>query len=278
MRLGIFEATRRAAQRIGQCDPQWLKGGFEPEFEFQKYGNGKGPPIVLLHGLFGALSNWDAVAPLMEDYSTLYALRFPITTGHRSEIRVRALAVFAEFFIRKHFNKPVILCGNSMGGHVALRLAIASPDLVDSLILTGSSGLYEHFADALPLRPDRSFVTDHAKRVFFNPKTISEEAIDQITEMLSHRTCVLNLVHAAKSAKRDNLLAELRFITMPTLLLWGENDTITSLQVGRTFHQHIVNSKLVSIDECGHAPMIEHPEWFSSQVRSFLSAIGRIPV
>jgi 2-hydroxy-6-oxonona-2,4-dienedioate hydrolase len=275
MGIGIFDVVKRAAFQLGQCDPLWFRNGEEPTFDTVEAG-AEGPPMILLHGLFGALSNWDTVQPLFANYSKSVALSFPLLTAHRSEVKVKSLALFTEYFIRRRFSaKPVVLCGNSLGGHVALRLCLASPELVDCLVLSGASGLYEHTVDALPVRPDERFVRDHMHRVFFDDKFVTEEAISEIVQILADRMRVLNLIHAARSAKRDYLEKLLAQIKVPTLLLWGEDDEITTLDVARTFHRNIPNSKLVTIKNCGHAPMIEHPEWFSDQVSAFLKEHSR---
>jgi pimeloyl-ACP methyl ester carboxylesterase len=158
---------------------------------------------------------------------------------------------------------------------VALRLYLAAPELVDCLVLTATSGLYEHSVDSLPVRPGREFVADHMTRVFHNKKFITDEAIDEIVKILEDRSRVLNLIHAARSAKKDNLKDLLGQIKCPTLLLWGENDEVTTMNVAEMFHDLIPNSELVTIKDCGHAPMIEHPEWFSQQVELFLRKHSR---
>lgn len=265
----LFTLVKQTAIRLAACDPQWLRSDHEPPLRTREYGD-KGPPMILLHGLFGALSNWDSTLPLFAQYSRSIALEFPILTGHRSEVRVKALAALTEFLIRKRRLEPVILCGNSLGGHVALRLCLARPELVSCLILSGTSGLYEHSVDTLPIRPDQVFVREHMARVFYNAKFITDEAVNEIHTILTQRTNVLNLIHCARSAKKDNLLEVLKDIKVPTLLLWGEDDQVTTMDVAQTFHKHIKNSKLVTIKNCGHAPMIEYPEWFSEEVKKFL--------
>jgi pimeloyl-ACP methyl ester carboxylesterase len=238
----------------------------------------EGPDLVLLHGLFGALSNWDSVQPLMANYSKPIALSLPLLSAHRSEVKVKSLAVYTEYFVRERGFAPVSLCGNSLGGHVALRLCLAAPELVDCLILTATSGLYEHSVDSLPVRPGYTFVREHMEKVFFNQKFVTEEAIGEIVSILEDRGRVLNLIHAARSAKKDNLKDLLGQIKVPTLLLWGEDDIVTTMEVAETFHKLIPNSRLVSIKNCGHAPMIEHPEWFAEQVKKFLGEHSRHPL
>lgn len=270
----IMDHVRRSAVSMGGPDPLWLKNNQPPTVDVTDCG-GVGPELILMHGLFGALSNWDSVIPLFANYSKPLNLGMRIIEGHRSEVKVKALASYSEFFIRSNNMAPVALCGNSLGGHVALRLCLAAPELVDCMILTGTSGLYEHTVDALPIRPDHRFIREHMSRVFYNQKFVTDEAINEIYEIIKDRSNVLNIIHAARSAKKDNLINLLSQIKVPTLLLWGEEDLVTTMDVAHMFHKYIPNSELITIKGCGHAPMIEHPEWFSGHVERFLKQHSR---
>lgn len=274
MAKGIFKFIKESLPKLGSSDPLWVVNEEEPTFKTVEMGQ-NGPELVLLHGLFGALSNWDTVQPLMANYSKPIALSLPLLTAHRSEVKVKALAMYAEYFVRNRGFAPVSLCGNSLGGHVALRLCLAAPQLVDCLVLTATSGLYEHSVDSLPVRPGREFVEEHMRKVFVNEKFVTEEAIMEIVSILEDRGRVLNLIHAARSAKKDNLKDLLGQIKVPTLLLWGEDDQVTTMEVAEMFHKLIPNSQLVTVKKCGHAPMIEHPEWFSEEVQKFLKKHSR---
>lgn len=271
----IFDLIQQAADRHGGCEPRWLVRRKVPTFNVQE-SKTPGPTIILLHGLFGAMSNWETSAPLMSKYANTIIFGFPLITGHRSEVKVKALAAYLEYYIRKNNLGKVILCGNSMGGHVAMRLCLASPDLVDAMILSATSGLYEHSVDTLPVRIGEKFVREHMAKVFYNHQFITDAAVHEILSILTNRMNTLNLIHAARSAKKDNLKDRLPEINVPTLLLWGENDNVTTMDVARQFNQYIPNSELISIDKCGHAPMIEYPDWFSDNVEGFLRKHGRI--
>jgi 2-hydroxy-6-oxonona-2,4-dienedioate hydrolase len=273
MAHGIFEDLNRSAS-ISGADPLWLKNEAPQVFNTIEEGN-SGPEMILLHGLFGALSNWDSLLPLINGFCRPIALSLPIITAHRSEVKVKSLALYTEYMIRERKLAPVALCGNSLGGHVAMRLCLAAPELVDCMILSGTSGLYEHSVDSLPVRPDRKFVKEHMERVFYHHKFITDSAIDEIHQIIKNRMNVLNLIHAARSAKKDNLLKLLPQIKVPVLLLWGEDDRVTTMDVAEAFHKNIKNSKLVTIKQCGHAPMIEHPEWFAKEVDQFLKEHSR---
>jgi pimeloyl-ACP methyl ester carboxylesterase len=274
MNARIFGELKKMAARVGGVDPLWLKREEPPTFSTVE-GGSSGPEMVLLHGLLGALSNWESVFPLFAGFCRPIALQLPILTGHRSEVKIKSLAAYTEYLVRERSLQPVTLCGNSLGGHVAMRLYLASPELVDCLILSGTSGLYEHTVDALPVRPDRKYIRDHMKRVFTNPAFITDERIEEIYQTIAPRMNVLNIIHAARSAKKDNLQDILKTITVPVLLLWGEDDEVTTMDVAEKFHKELPNSELVTIKKCGHAPMIEHPEWFAENVKRFLAQHSR---
>jgi len=265
----LFDVIFEAAKKLNVF-PDWLKEKREPQCNFDKYGSA-GPNLVLLHGLFGHLSNWRQVIPKLQSVASIYALQFPLLEAKKSEVSVQSLTLFVLFFILRNNLAPCFICGNSLGGHVALRVALLMPQLVKGLILAGPSGLYEHTVDSLPVRPDKNFIREHMRRVFYDPCHVTDEYVDEIYEILSRKENVKNLVVSAKSAKRDNLYDELVNVKVPVLLLWGENDQITSLDVGAVFASRIKDAKLVSKEKCGHAPMIEEPEWFSEQIKRFLA-------
>ena len=80
----------------------------------------------------------------------------------------------------------------------------------------------------------------------------------------------LKVISLARSAIKNNLGDELKQITLPTLLIWGNNDSITPPFVGREFHRLIPHSELHFIDHCGHAPMMEVPSEFNKILEQFL--------
>ena len=265
----IFDELRKIAKDNNYKLPSWLEKNVEPEIEFTNENNGK-RNILLLHGLFGAVSNWDSIIEPLKEFSNPIAISFPIATGKISDISVSSLTLLTEYFIRTQNFSDLIICGNSLGGHVALKLALESPELFSKMILSGSSGLYEHQVEKLPLKPTSEFVRNQMEKVFFNKEFITDEGIKSIVDCLLNKKTFLNYVIAAKSAKHDNLENILGKINKETLLLWGEDDEVTPLDIARMFNTLIKNSTLKTISSCGHAPMIEHPEWFVEEIKNFI--------
>jgi 2-hydroxy-6-oxonona-2,4-dienedioate hydrolase len=97
--------------------------------------------------------------------------------------------------------------------------------------------------------------------------------IDEIFATVNDRGKALRIVMTSKSAVRNNLSDRLHEIKCPTLLIWGRNDSVTPPFVGEKFHELIQGSQLVWVEECGHAPMMEHPDRFNEILEGFLSDI-----
>ncbi len=264
----LIHFLQSLAEKLGVY-PDWLKQAEIPIFNYSVHGT-SGPIILLLHGLFGHLSNWDGVIPKLEKECQLIALEFPILRGTKSEVSVKSLALYVICFLLVKNLNSVYLCGNSLGGHVAIRTALLVPDMIKGLILAGPSGLYENSIDTLPIKPDKEFIRRHMKRVFYDPSLVTDKYVDEIYTILSDKDNVKRLLVAAKSAKRDYLLNELPLVKPPTLLIWGREDEITTLEVGQVFASKIPKHKLVVREKCGHAPMMEAPSWFAEEVLKFV--------
>jgi len=97
---------------------------------------------------------------------------------------------------------------------------------------------------------------------------------DEVFALTNNRLKVIKIIALAKSAIRNNLGEELNQIKLPTLLIWGNNDTITPPFVAREFNKLIPNSELYFIDKCGHAPMMEVPDEFNIILHKFLKKLN----
>ena len=238
---------------------------------FKYIDEGEGEVLLLLHGLFGALSNW---ASVINRFSKNYNVVIPMLPIYEMPIResdLEGLVNFLEEFIEfKKFEK-MNLMGNSLGGHVGLLYTIKNPNMVNKLILTGSSGLFENaMGGSFPRRGSYDYIKERIEYTFYDPATASEELIDEVFQTTKSIPKCLRIVSIAKSAQRNNLGKELHKIEAPTLLIWGLNDTITPPMVAHAFNRLLPNSKLKFIDKCCHAPMMEHPEKFNEILEEFL--------
>lgn len=245
------------------------------KFKYIEEGNGE--PLVLLHGLFGALSNFKDLVEHFRHTHRVIVPMLPLFDLDIFHTTVGGLEKHVHKFIETLDLQNIHLLGNSLGGHVALVHILKHPERIKSLILTGSSGLFENgMGDTYPKRGDYEYIRKKTELTFYDPKMASKELVDEVFEITNNRLKVIKIIALAKSAIRNNLGEELSQIKQPTLLIWGNNDIITPPFVGREFNKLIPNSELHIIDHCGHAPMMEAPEEFNEVLGKFLTKLSQL--
>jgi 2-hydroxy-6-oxonona-2,4-dienedioate hydrolase len=254
------------------------------EYNIKELGNfkyieeGEGEVLLLLHGLFGALSNFGGI---IEGFKSNYKVVVPVLPIYEAPIReisVNYLMKYTVDFLKEKGweNKKLHVMGNSLGGHVALFLALEHPEYIRTLILTGSSGLFENtLGDSFPKRQSYDFIQRKTEYTFYDPKMATKDLVDNLYEIVNNNEKGIRVVAVARSAIRDNVENKLHNIKAPTLLVWGKQDRITPPFVGEDFHKGIVNSQLYFINCCGHAPMMERPGEFNIILRNFLNGVKR---
>lgn len=238
---------------------------------YQFIDEGEGKVLLLLHGLFGALSNWDSVVNYFKrDYRVIIPL-LPIYEMPLRQAGLEGLVNHLTGFVDKKGLTDMTLMGNSLGGHVALIYYLQNPEKIKRLVLTGSSGLFENtMGGSYPKRGSYEYIKERVEYTFYDPKTATKEYIDEVFETTKSIPKCMRIVAIAKSAQRHNMATELSKISAPTLLVWGLNDTITPPMVAHEFNRLIPNSTLRFLDKCCHAPMMEHPEKFNEILADFL--------
>jgi pimeloyl-ACP methyl ester carboxylesterase len=234
------------------------------------------PPIVLLHGMLGDLSNWvDTVESLSNNGYRVLAPIIPVYDFPISETGVPRLTHHVHEFVEAMSLDSTILVGNSLGGHIALLYALDHPDLVEALVLSGSSGIYETtMGTTFFKRQDREFIRERTEMTFYDPAHATEELVDEMFDIVNDRPRALRLLKIARSADEETVTEQLSQLDMPTLLIWGQDDIITPPDVAEEFRDRMPNARLHFIDECGHAPMIEHPQEFNTLTLDFLSELA----
>ena len=244
--------------------------------KFKFIEEGEGEPLMLLHGLFGALSNFhDLISHFSKNNKVVVPL-LPLLELDLLHTSVGGLQKFVLRFIEHRNYNNIHLLGNSLGGHVALVYVLKHPERIKSLILTGSSGLFENgMGDSYPKRGDKEYIRKKTQLTFYNPDLATDELVNEVFEITNNRLKVIKIIALAKSAIRNNLGEELNQIKQPTLLIWGNNDTITPPFVAKEFNKLILNSELHFVDHCGHAPMMETPEEFNVILHKFLTKLSQ---
>jgi len=250
------------------------------EYEIQKDGKfnyleiGEGETLLLLHGLFGALSNFSG---LIEKFRLTHKVVVPIMPLFDMDLlhtSVTGLAKYVEQFIEARGYQNIHLLGNSLGGHVGLVYILKHPEKIKSLILTGSSGLYENaMGDTYPKRGDYEYIKNKTAQTFYDPNVATPELVDEVYATVNDRIKLIKTLTIAKSAIRHNMAKDLPKMNVPTCIIWGRNDKVTPPEVADEFNRLLPNSTLYWIDKCGHAAMMEHPDEFNSVLEDWLTKV-----
>ncbi|SFW59037.1 Pimeloyl-ACP methyl ester carboxylesterase [Sinomicrobium oceani] len=227
--------------------------------------------VVLLHGLFGELSNWESVKNHLLDNYNIYVPELPLFTSLTGKNNLRNLVLFLEDYIEQSGIHCPVLAGNSLGGHVALLYTLKHPEKVSSLVLTGSSGLYENtFGDTFPRVNDYRYIRNKVLDVFHRKEVADDLLVQKVFNTIQDKRKALAIIALARDAKRQNLRDRLRNIELPVLLIWGMQDIVTPISVAEEFYLSFPKASLHLINECGHVPMMEQPQAFNDILREFL--------
>ncbi|WP_312556482.1 alpha/beta fold hydrolase [Empedobacter brevis] len=233
----------------------------------------KNKDIILLHGLFGSLSNWEDVIKNLEKDYNVFTPTLPLFSNQLKRNSLQSLIHFLEDYIEaNHIHHPILI-GNSLGGHLALLYALAHPTLVNKLILAGSSGLYENNLQASFVRiRDYNYIKNKVEEIFEAKDVVTKELVDDVFSTANTPAKALSIISIARDAKRQNLKHLLHKINQPVLLVWGKQDIVTPPDVAEEFYTHLPNARLAFIDRCGHVPMMEQPVIFNEYINQFLTA------
>ncbi|PSQ91796.1 MAG: alpha/beta hydrolase, partial [Bacteroidetes bacterium QH_2_63_10] len=134
------------------------------------------PPVVLLHGMLGDLSNWvDTVDALSKSGYRVLAPVLPVYDFPLSETGVPRLTKYVHDLVEALELDSAVLVGNSLGGHVALLYALNHPEKVHAMVLSGSSGIYETtMGSSFFRRQDREFIKERTEMTFYDPAHATE--------------------------------------------------------------------------------------------------------
>jgi len=252
---------------------------------------GSGSPLLLIHGIGGFLETWWRNVPLSEHYR-VYAMDLP---GHGLSDRPKIDydmdfgIEFAAGFAQALGIERASLIGHSLGGMIAMAMAINYPEKIDKLILVDSGGLTNEIPllyrlccfpilGELIVEPTiKASVRRGMKRAFYNPDLLTEEMVDkdyQFMRMPGTKQAMLNIIRQGVNLRGPNpevvMLDKLHLIKVPTLLIHGAQDKVIPVKYSRNACKLIPNARLKVIDKCGHCPHIEKASEFNEAVITFL--------
>jgi pimeloyl-ACP methyl ester carboxylesterase len=229
------------------------------------------PVLLLLHGMFGRSDDWRACAAHLATHWRVITPDLPVLDLPHNETGVHNLVKHVEELLDRELVERAVIAGNSLGGHIALSVALRNPHRVAALVLTGSSGLFRRgFESNVPRHPSKDWVHRKVREVFFEDRYASKHLVDEVYDTVTDARMVMKIVRMAKSAKHENLGEILHRVCCPVLLVWGNEDIITPPATAHEFKQHIPHAELHFIQHCGHAPNIEQPDVLNQIVEQFL--------
>ncbi|HEY0605890.1 MAG TPA: alpha/beta fold hydrolase [Herpetosiphonaceae bacterium] len=224
---------------------------------------GSGPALVLVHGLSGSGNWWRRNTPVLTRHFTVYSIDLVGYGSNRAlrPIRIPQAAHYIGEFIGAIPPGCAHLLGHSMGGQIATHVAAEYPQHINRLVLASASGLVR--ADLLRMML-RLPSAGRYGRFDFMP-TLAYDAL---------RAGPLNLLLSALDLLSNDVTDSLARIVAPTLLIWGEQDKLVPVAVGKAVQHALPSSRLEIIPHAGHVPMWDQPEQFNQLVLDFLLASG----
>jgi 2-hydroxy-6-oxonona-2,4-dienedioate hydrolase len=233
------------------------------------------PSVVMLHGLFGKLTNFEPVIPFLLPQLDIWVPELPLYTQTEGTDSIEGLSRWLNQWLHLNGIETAVLLGNSLGGHIALDSVLRGNSSIKGLVLVGSSGLFDAgFGDSIPRRFDREYIHDKASEAF-HTFDVDDDMVEEIQDVITNRSLLGKLVRLARSARHANTEPLLSQIDVPTCIIWGENDRITPPSVAHKFHSLIADSELKWIPNCGHVPMMEQPKAFAQILNDFILSFNQ---
>ena len=254
--------------------------------------------VIFIHGILRFVEDWLLNLEALAQDHQVYAVDlvgFGETDKPEASYTVDYVAGFFQGLMDALEIERASLVGHSLGGGVALSMAQRRPERVERLVLVASAGFGReiHFAFRLAsvpglgellTWPNRPIIAQALKRVVWDPAVITNEMVDLAQRMFylpGARKAFLSTLRAGMTLRgiRPELVAGLKqalpTMTIPTLVLWGEQDPILPVKHARLAMSQLPNVRGHIFEQCGHFPMFEHPETFNRLVRAFLASTGK---
>jgi pimeloyl-ACP methyl ester carboxylesterase len=283
-------------ERYGQPPSQFLKLASGTVVHFRDYPPGTGdkgaPILVLLHGSNASLHTWEPWARVLQTTMRVVTVDLP---GHgltgatvEGDYSPAGMLAFVDNFTHTlGIDRPFVLGGNSMGGHVAWRFTLAHPERVAKLVLVDAAGVTVPGVENTPplaFRLARSPVATHLLRhvaprslvastvrdAFYDKSLATPQMIDRYWELNRRKGTADATFARFRLPPDDPEMARLREVAVPTLVLWGREDGLLSVRLADLYAQTIPQVTVIIYDHCGHLPMEEVAARSAADVRAFV--------
>jgi pimeloyl-ACP methyl ester carboxylesterase len=254
--------------------------------------DGKGPPVLLLHGVLASLHTWDAWVPLLAETFTVVRVDIPgfglSDSFHDDDKYTPEYAVeFMEKARKRLGYDKMHVVGNSLGGFLAWYYAVKYPEHVDKLLLIDPAsypqdlpfiiglGANPLFGGIAQMTTPRFIVKRNLRKVYGNPDAVSDETIDRYHNLLLHEGHKHAMVQYCrvleKYAETEELVQHIPEIKSKTMLMWGEKDRWVPPELIERWRNDLPNLEVRTYAEGGHIPMEELGEETARDAFGFLS-------
>jgi len=260
-------------------------------------GSGDEDPVVLVHGLGGQWQNWLENIPRLALDRRVVAMDLPgsglTPEPEDEEISISGYGRCVNALCDKLGLGEVDLVGNSMGGYVAAEVAIQFPERVSRLVLVSAAGISSAETLQAPIltfgRIATAIATNSAarhRRLAARPLTrhVSLALVARHPRLLKVDLAYEGFFKGAGKPGFDDALRacldydfrdRLPDVKVPTLIVWGERDSIIPVRDADEFERLIEDSRKIVMKDTGHIPMAERPQTFNDLLVDFLAETGR---
>lgn len=280
--------------KYGGPNAAFADGPAGQRIHYRDQGKRDGPAIMLLHGSNASLHTWEPLVKRLGGTYRIVTLDLPghgLTGGtpdkdYGADGMIAAIDVVAAKLGLDHF----VLGGNSMGGWVAWRYALAEPARVDALLLLDAAGMPLRKGEKRPesnigfrvleypfgrwlatqITP-RMLVEQSVRGTVARQAIVDDAMIDRYWELLRFPGNREATVLRARMDREPAMADQIGAITAPTLILFGKEDRLINATAAQTFHERIAGSEVVLFDGIGHLPMEEAPDATANAIADFLT-------
>lgn len=246
---------------------------------------GEGPPVIMIHGFASSLETWDLVQPIIAKNHRVISLDlkgFGWTDRPDGDYSPWAEAKIVRALMDRRGIDRAAIVAHSWGSSVALALALGAPERVTKIALY-DAWVYE---DQIPTffrlarrqgmgeflfgvyykeRPD-----ERLSLAFYDPKVVNEKLAEDIERAVERPGTVAAALAAVRGQTFSEVEKRYRTIQKPTLLLWGREDVVTTVDFAERLSKEMPNSRLVIYPKCGHFPMLEAMPASTRELAKFL--------
>ena len=234
--------------------------------------HGAGKPVLFIHGASGSSLSWYFQKEYLKQSMEILLLDLP---GHGKspgdgcerleECRDGVHGVVKSLGLEKCY-----MVGHSMGGAIAMLFALTYPEMLEGLVLLATGARLRVFPEILQnILRDKEGTVRKIAEVAFSKKTPASVIESGFKEMMK---CRKEVIHRDfYSCEQFNVMERVRRITVPTLIICGEDDLLTPPKYSEYLHAEIPDSKLVRIPDAGHILMIEKPEPVNRAIEAFVT-------